>query len=127
MKVLKLENVILFHEKLVKETGGSTGVRDTGLIESALNRAFMTYEGVDLYSSNVEKIAVIVYSLINNHGFVDGNKRLGISVMVILLKLNNIKISYTQQELIDLGLKIADGTLKEKDIYNWIKEHIKIE
>ena len=124
MKVLKLENIILFHEKLVKETGGSTGIRDTGLVESALNRAFMTYDGMDLYSSNFEKIAVIVYSLINNHGFVDGNKRIGISVMIILLKLNNINISYTQQELIELGLKIAEGTFKEKDILNWIKERI---
>ncbi|WP_422449107.1 type II toxin-antitoxin system death-on-curing family toxin [Thermoanaerobacterium sp. DL9XJH110] len=125
MKTLSVENIILFHEKIIKETGGSAGVRDRGLIESALNRAFMTYDGKDLYPTIIDKIAVITYSLINNHGFVDGNKRIGIAVMIILLKMNNIKVYYTQQELIDLGLKTAGGLMKEKDILNWIKERVK--
>jgi death-on-curing protein len=125
MKTLSVENIILFHEKIIKETGGSAGVRDRGLIESALNRAFMTYDGKDLYPTIIDKIAVITYSLINNHGFVDGNKRIGIAVMIILLKMNNIKVYYTQQELIDLGLKTAEGLMKEKDILNWIKERVK--
>lgn len=124
MRFLSIENIILFHEKIVKETGGSAGIRDRGLIESALNRAFMTYDGKDLYPSITEKIAVMAHSLISNHGFVDGNKRIGVAVMVILLKMNNIKVSYTQQELIDLGLKTAEGLMREKDIFNWIREHI---
>lgn len=125
MRFLSIENVIIFHEKIIKETGGSYSVRDRGLIESALNRAFMTYDGRDLYSDNIEKISVIAHSLICNHGFVDGNKRIGVAVMVIMLKLNNIKVSYTQQELIDLGLKTAEGFMKKNDILNWIKEHTK--
>ena len=125
IRVLKIENIILFHEKIIKETGGSKGVRDIRLIESALNRPFMTYDGRDLYSSNIEKIAVIMHSLISNHGFVDGNKRIGIAVMLILLKMNKLMITYTQDELIDLGLKTAEGTIDEKDIINWIKEHIR--
>jgi death-on-curing protein len=75
MRFLVIENIILFHEKIIKETGGSDGVRDRGLIESALNRAFMTYEGKDLYPGTIEKVAVITHSLISNHGFIDGNKR----------------------------------------------------
>ncbi|MCX7922109.1 MAG: type II toxin-antitoxin system death-on-curing family toxin [Clostridia bacterium] len=124
MKFLSFENIILFHEKIVKETGGSAGIRDRGLVESALNRAFMTYDGKDLYPNITEKIAVIAHSLISNHGFIDGNKRIGVAVMVILLKMNSIKVSYTQQELIDLGLKIAEGLMREKDILVWINEHI---
>src|SRR4051794_4516999 len=100
MRFLTIENIILFQEKIIKESGGSAGIRDRGLIESALNRAFMTYDGKDLYPSIIEKISVIVYSLISNHGFVDGNKRIGVAAMVILLKMNNIKMYYTQKELI---------------------------
>ena len=124
MKFLNIENIILFHEKIVKETGGSLGIRDRGLIESALNRAFMTYDGKDLYPRIIEKIAVIAHSLITNHGFIDGNKRIGVAVMVLLLRMNNSNVSYTQKELIDLGLKTATGNMKEKDILNWINEHI---
>lgn len=84
----------------------------------------MTYDGRDLYSDNIEKISVIAHSLICNYGFVDGNKRIGVAVMVIMLKLNNIKVGYTQKELIDLGLRTAEGFMKENDILNWIKEHV---
>ena len=122
--LLSINNIIIFHEKIIKQTGGSTGIRDKGLIESALNRAFASYDGKDLYPSNIDKISVITHSLICNHGFIDGNKRVGISVMLILLKMNNIKVSYTQQELIGLGIKTAEGVSKEKDILNWINEHI---
>lgn len=121
---LRLENIILFHEKIIKKTGGSAGIRDRGLIESALNRAFVTYDGKDLYPSIIEKISVITQSLISNHGFIDGNKRIGIAAMLVMLKMKNVKVSYKQQELIELGLKTAEGFMKEKDILNWIKEHI---
>lgn len=66
IRVLSVTNIILFHEKIIKETGGSPGVRDIGLIESAISRPFMTYDGIDLYPSIIEKIAVIAHSLISN-------------------------------------------------------------
>lgn len=125
MRFLSIENIIVFQEKIIRETGGSYGIRDRGLIESALNRCFMTYACKDLYPSIIEKIAVTAHSLICNHGFIDGNKRIGIAVMVIMLKMNNIKVIFTQQELIDLGLRTAEGLLNEKDIMNWVSEHIK--
>lgn len=124
MRFLSVDDIVLFHEKIIKETGGSYGIRDIGLIESALNRALMTYGGRDLYPTILEKIAVVTHSLITNHGFVDGNKRIGVAVMILLLKMNNIKIKYTQQEIVDLGLKVAEGSWKEKDILDWIKGHI---
>lgn len=85
----------------------------------------MTYSGKDLYPSILEKVSVTAHSLICNHGFIDGNKRIGIAVMVIMLKMNNLKVIFTQQELIDLGLRTAEGFINEKDILNWITEHIK--
>jgi len=124
IRVLSVENLILFHEKIIRETGGSAGIRDRRLIESALNRPFVTYDGIDLYPSINEKIAAIAHSLIRNHAFVDGNKRIGVAAMVILLKMNSINVSYTQQELIDLGLKTAEDIMNENDIINWIREHI---
>jgi death on curing protein len=123
MELLDIENIILFHKKIVKQTGGSDGIRDLGLIESALNRGLMTFDGRELYESLEMKISVITHGLIRNHGFVDGNKRIGVAVMILLLKMNNIVIRYTQKELIELGLGVAEGRLNEKDILEWIERH----
>lgn len=76
-----------------------------------------------MYPEIESKISAITYSLINNHGFVDGNKRIGVSVMLLLLRLNNIKIEYKQEELVDLGIKIAENKCKEEDIKKWIESH----
>lgn len=124
MKNIEVEDILIFHRKIIEQTGGSDGIRDLGLIESALNRAFMTFEGKDLYKEVEGKISAITYSLVNNHGFVDGNKRLGVAVMLLLLRLNDVQIRYTQKELVDLGFGIADGSLHEKEINEWIKIHI---
>lgn len=123
MEMIALEEIIIFHEKIIEKTGGSQGIRDIGLIESAINRPFQTYDGIELYPEIESKISAITYSLINNHGFVDGNKRIGVSVMLLLLKLNDIKIEYKQEELVDLGIKIAENKYKEEDIKKWIESH----
>jgi death on curing protein len=123
MEFIDIENILLFHKKIVSKTGGSDGVRDLGLIESALNRGLITFDGRDLYGSTEMKISVISHGLIRNHGFIDGNKRIGVAVMLLLLKLNNIEIRYFQQELIDLGLGVAEGKLNENYIVEWIERH----
>lgn len=123
MELIDLDNVLLFHKKIVSKTGGSDGVRDLGLIESALNRGFITFDGKELYESTEMKIAVIAHGLIKNHGFIDGNKRIGVAVMILLLKLNNITIKYSQQELINLGLRTTEGKYNENDILAWIESH----
>jgi len=123
MELLDIENILLFHKKIVGKTGGSDGVRDLALIESALNRGLMKFDGQELYESTEMKISVISHGLIRNHGFIDGNKRIGMAVMILLLKLNNIVIRYSQQELIDLGLGVAEGKLNENDILVWIERH----
>jgi death-on-curing protein len=113
---IDIDNVLLFHKKIVEQTGGSKEIRDLGLIESGLNRGSATFDGIDLYKEIEEKISAITHGIVKNHGFVDGNKRIGVSVMLLLLKLNSIPIKYSQQELIELGLKVADGTFSEEDI-----------
>lgn len=123
MKTISLSDIIIFHEKIVQATGGSDGIRDFGLIESALSSAFVTFDGKDLYEDTEDKISAITFALIKNHCFVDGNKRIGVAVMLLLLNLNNINISYSQEELINLGLEIAGGMIGIKEIERWINNH----
>lgn len=123
MKSISLEDLVLFHSKIIKATGGSDGVRDIGLIESALSKAVVTFDGQELYKDNEDKIAAITWGLIKNHGFVDGNKRIGVAVMLLLLRLNNININYTQAELVELGLKTAEGNMEYEGIKQWIINH----
>lgn len=123
MRCSSVSDIIILHQKVIDKTGGSHGVRDLGLIESAVSRAYATFGGNDLYETVEAKIAVTAYSLVSNHGFVDGNKRVGIAAMLLLLRLNGYKFQYSQQELTDLGLGLATGNLNENDIQKWIKEH----
>ena len=86
------------------------------MLESALGKAQITFDGEDLYRGPIKKIAVTTYSLVKNHGFVDGNKRIGIALMLLLLRLNRIQVRYEQEELVELGLGIAEGLYKEEHI-----------
>ena len=81
------------------------------------------FSGEDLYTPIEKKIAVVTHSLISNHGFVDGNKRIGVSTMILLSKLNNIKLEFTQEELVELGIGTAEGKYLEEDIFNWMMNH----
>lgn len=90
------------------------------MVESAIKKPLQTFDGKDLYESNIDKIVTVTYSLISNHAFIDGNKRIGVAVMIYLLRLNNISIDYTQKDLIELVLGVASGKLVEQDIAKWI-------
>lgn len=124
METISIENVIVFHEKIIKNSGGSQGLRDISLLDSALNRGISTFDGEYLYKTDVEKISAITHSLVSNHAFVDGNKRIGIAVMLLLLKLNKTSIVFTQEELIDLGLGVAANKYSHEDIVSWIYKRI---
>ena len=112
----------LLHQLIAQETGGEIGVRDEGLLESALESAFATFDGQDLYPTKEEKGARIGYSLISNHAFVDGNKRIGMHVMLTFLELNGIKLDCKDQDIIDAGLALAAGEMSYKELLDWIKE-----
>ena len=125
MRRISVANIILVHHKLIDQTGGSHGVRDINLVDSAISRAFATFDGNDLYEMTDDKIAATTFGLINNHGFIDGNKRVGIAVMLLLLKLNGYTLQYSQEELIIMGISIADGSMDELGIKKWINQHKK--
>ena len=101
------DKVLLLHQLITAETGGSVGVRDLGLLDSALESAYATFDGVDLYPTKEEKAARIGYSLISNHAFVDGNKRIGVYVMLTFLEVNGIRLEATNDEVAALGIGIA--------------------
>lgn len=117
------EKVKLLHQLMAQATGGSVGVRDEGLLDSAIEGAFATFDGVELYPSKEEKAAKLGYSLISNHAFVDGNKRIGVYVMLSFLELNGIHIEAVDEDVVSLGLGVAEGSMEQEDILDWIHKH----
>ena len=123
MILLSVTEIISLHGRLITRTGGTDGVRDRWLLESAVYNTDVSYEEVEKYPTVEEKAARLAYALIQNHTFVDGNKRIGILVMLMTLKLNHMEPVFTQKELIDLGLGIASGAYVYEDILAWIRAH----
>jgi len=115
------EKVLLLHELIAKETGGDAGVRDFGLLDSALESAFQTYGGEELFKTKEQKAAKLGFSLISNHAFVDGNKRIGMYVMLSFLEMNGIHISPSDDDIVTIGMDVASGKAKYEDVLNWIK------
>ena len=117
------EKVLLLHQYIAAETGGTVGVRDEGLLESALQSAFATFDGRELYPSKEEKAARIGASLVSNHSFLDGNKRIGMYVMLTFLETNGVRIECTDEDIVQAGLALADGTMTYEGLLAWIREH----
>ena len=123
MILLTVDEIISLHKKLIEKTGGSDGIRDINLLESAVFSAEASFGDKECYPTVEEKAARLMYALTNNHAFVDGNKRIGVFVMLITLKLNKAELKYTQDELISLGLAVASGETDYEKIYKWIIDH----
>lgn len=123
MKYLTREQVIKLHQALIETSGGSSGIRDVGMLDSALKTPLQTFDENELFPSVLDKAARLAFGLIKNHPFIDGNKRIGTHAMLIFLALNNIMLSYKDEELIDIILKVASGKANENDFYTWIKNH----
>lgn len=123
MILLTVDEIIQLHSRLVARTGGCDGLRDRGLLESAVFSAESCFGGVEAYPTVEEKAARILFSLANNHAFVDGNKRIGVLAMLMTLSLNDVPLQYTQEELITLGLSAADGSYDYPAIWEWIQTH----
>ncbi len=119
------EKILLLHQVMAEATGGDVGVRDEALLESAIENVFATFDGKELYPSKEDKAARLGFSLISNHAFVDGNKRIGMYIMLSFLELNGIKIEATNEEVAELGLAVASGSAKYEEILSWIKTHKK--
>lgn len=117
------EKILLLHQVMAEATGGDVGVRDDALLESAIENIYATFDGIELYPTKEEKVARLGYSLISNHAFVDGNKRIGMYIMISFLELNGIKIDANNDDVVKLGLSVASGNANYDDILNWINEH----
>ena len=123
MRTLNKRQVILLHQQLINEIGGSPGLRDEGLLESALAAPFQSFGGIDAYPSLQQRAARLAYGLVNNHPFVDGNKRIGAHTMLVFLALNGIELSYTQEELASLFIAVASGDKGYEDVLDWLSSH----
>lgn len=117
------EKVLLLHQLITAETGGDPNIRDIDLLESALESAFATFDGQELYPSKEEKGAKLGYSLISNHAFVDGNKRIGMYVLLTFLEINGVRIEPSEEEVARVGLAVASGTMNYEDLLEWIREN----
>ena len=124
MKLLTKEQIILLHAQLIKETGGMEGIRDEGLLDSAILSPFQSFDGNDLYPTVLEKGARLGFELIQNHAFIDGNKRIGAHAMLVFLALNGYVFSYTQKELARIVLSVAAGEKNCDDLLLWLQTHL---
>ena len=120
---LSKSQILLIHDQLISETGGSSGLRDEGMLDSALNAPFQTFGGEDVYPSLQKKAARLCFGLVKNHPFVDGNKRIGAHAMLVFLALNGIELQHTQSVLSDVILQLAAGEIEATDLLRWILAH----
>ena len=117
------EKVLLLHKLITEETGGDPNIRDLALLDSALESAFQTFDGQELYPTKEEKGARIGHALISNHAFVDGNKRIGMYVLLTFLEVNGIRIYPSEEEVVRVGLAVASGEMKYEELLEWILEN----
>lgn len=121
---LSKEQIIYLHGELIKATGGSDGLREENLLESALLAPMQTYDGAELFPSVTEKATRLAYGLTVFHPFIDGNKRIGAHAMLVVLELNGIRLQYTQKELSDIFLALAASETDYDALLAWVKEHM---
>ena len=123
MKKLSKEQILMLHTQLIQQTGGSDGVRDYNLLDSALETPFQSFGGDELYPTIQAKAARLGYGLIKNHCMIDGNKRIGTHAMLVFLALNGIELKYTQKELYETILDVAAGNIEYEGLLQWVLAH----
>lgn len=124
MKVLTKRQILLLHSALVQQTGGSDGIRDEGMLDSAIHAPFQTFADQELYPSLLEKAARLGFGLICNHPFLDGNKRIGTHAMLVFLDINQISLSYADDDLIAAILQVASGAMDYNGLLSWLQNHL---
>ena len=123
MKKLSKEQILMLHTQLIQQTGGSDGVRDYNLLDSALETPFQSFGGDELYPTIQAKAARLGYGLIKNHCMIDGNKRIGTHAMLVFLALNGIELKYTQKELYETILNDPSGSVDYNGLLQWVLNH----
>ncbi|HAL18268.1 MAG TPA: type II toxin-antitoxin system death-on-curing family toxin [Spirochaetaceae bacterium] len=118
-----IDKIKLIHQLVAQETGGGIGVRDEGLLDSAIESIYQTFGEVELYPTKEEKGARLGFSLISNHAFLDGNKRVGMLVMLAFLELNGVKLNCTDKEIYDTGIGLASGKVDYDELLEFVINH----
>jgi death on curing protein len=124
IRSVTIAEVLETYQRVMQESGGLMGIHDFGALESALAQPYMTFDGNELYPSLAEKAAALGFSLIQNHPFIDGNKRIGHAVMALFLAMNNFTIDATIDEQYEIIMSVASGNLEREDFATWLSNHI---
>lgn len=123
MTRLSRRQILLLHGQLLTETGGADGIRDDNLLDAALESPYSGFQDTQFYPSIEAKAARLAFGLVNNHPFVDGNKRIGVLAMLVLLDLNGVALHVSDDDLIWLGLALAKGDVDTAGVLDWIRKH----
>ena len=118
------EKVLLLHQLIAQETGGEVGLRDQALLDAALAAAFSGVADREFYPTKEEKAAKLGFDLISNHAFLDGNKRIGMYVMLTFLEANGIRVEAENEDVAVVGLAVASGTMNYDNLLDWVRGHI---
>lgn len=124
MRYLTLEQVMDLHRLVIAQSGGSLGLRDLNALESAIAQPTITFDRVDLYPTMAAKAGALAHSLIQNHPFIDGNKRIGHAAMEVFLVLNGLEIDAAVDEQETMFMKVASGELSRAELADWVEEHL---
>lgn len=124
MNILDKKKIIILHRQIINATGGSDGIKDENMLESAIYAPFQTFAGEDFFPTIYQKAARLGFGIVSNHPFVDGNKRTAAHAMTTFLETNDIEIRYTNDELSEIFLAIADDKARYEDLLSWIIEHV---
>ena len=123
MKYLYPKQVLYLYQRIIQQSGGTVGLRDEGLLESAVYRPQASFGGQDLYPDLFSKTAALGHSIISNHPFVDGNKRVGVEAMQLMLQVNGYDLHASTEAKFEFVMEIAKGKLTEQAIADWLKRH----
>ena len=121
--MITIKTILRLHELSIITYGGSQGIRDQGLMESAIARPYQTFGGEDLYPTVFEKAAALAESIIINHPFIDGNKRTGLLAMLVILEIGNFKITGSNDDTYNFTIQISTGEIKFEEIVIWLKNN----
>lgn len=127
MNILTLRQILMLHERMIQQYGGSSGVRDTEMLESAIARPFATFGGQDLYPDMFMKAGAFIQSIVKNHPFVDGNKRTAFAGTVMFLKTNGVLLTVSDDGAVSFMISVANENLGVDEIATWFKRHTKRE
>ena len=118
------EQILLLHEEVIEQYGGSHGIRDEKLLDSALSVPFQSFGDFEFYPTVLEKAVRLCFGLVMNHPFIDGNKRVGAAALLATLEVNNISFHADRGELSEVILSLSSGKIDYEDLLRWVRERV---